>query len=124
MNLRFLISFLFLLPTYGATDITPAMIDDFDRQVERIMGQWNIPGAAVAIVKGGEVVNLKGYGVRTVGAPGKVDADTVFAIASITKPFTAAALGMLVSEGKLAWDGLCSAVTARKSSNMAVRAMA
>jgi CubicO group peptidase (beta-lactamase class C family) len=46
----------------------------------------------------------RGYGVRTLGRPEPVDADTLFAIASNTKAFTAAAIAMLVQEGKLGWD--------------------
>ena len=48
---------------------------------------------------------VKGYGVRKLGEPAPVDAGTLFGIASNTKVFTAAALGLLVEEGKLQWDG-------------------
>jgi CubicO group peptidase (beta-lactamase class C family) len=58
----------------------------------------------VAVVKDGETVLAKGYGVRELGAPGPVDEHTLFAIASNTKAFTAAALAILVEEGKLSWD--------------------
>src|SRR2546429_8384160 len=46
----------------------------------------------------------KGYGVRTIGDTARVDAHTLFQIASNTKAFTTAALAILVDEGKLAWD--------------------
>ena len=59
---------------------------------------------AVAIVKDGKVLFAKGYGVRAVGRPERVDADTLFGIGSNTKAFTVAALAMLVDEGKLSWD--------------------
>jgi CubicO group peptidase (beta-lactamase class C family) len=59
---------------------------------------------AVAVVKDGQVVLAKGYGVRRSGEPEPVDADTLFGIASNTKAFTCAALSILVEEGKLAWD--------------------
>jgi CubicO group peptidase (beta-lactamase class C family) len=62
-----------------------------------------VPGLAVAVVKDGEVVLTKGYGVRRLGEPAPVDAHTLFGIASNTKAFTAAALGILVDEGKIAW---------------------
>ncbi|MGH8398282.1 MAG: serine hydrolase, partial [Gammaproteobacteria bacterium] len=72
--------------------------------VQKIMQDWKVPGLAVAVVKDGKVVLARGYGVREVGKPGKVDADTLFAIASNSKAFTAAALGTLVEQDKLDWD--------------------
>ncbi|HZX70721.1 MAG TPA: serine hydrolase [Rhodanobacter sp.] len=77
---------------------------DLDAYVGRTMQQWQVPGMAVAVVKDGQVVLARGYGVRELGKPGKVDADTLFDIGSNTKSFTAAALGTLVSAGKLGWD--------------------
>lgn len=82
----------------------PAQLQDFDARVERVREQFDIPGIAVAIVKDGEVVLARGYGVREQGKPGAVDARTQFAIASNTKAFTAAALSMLADEGKLKLD--------------------
>jgi len=68
------------------------------------MAQWKVPGLAVAIVKDGKVVLARGYGVRELGKPAKVDADTLFGIASNTKAFTAAALGTLAQSGKIKLD--------------------
>lgn len=65
---------------------------------------FQVPGFAVAIVKDGEVVFAKGYGSRELGEPGRVDEHTLFAIASNTKAFTAAALAILVDEGEIGWD--------------------
>src|SRR5207302_4198055 len=62
-----------------------------------------VPGAAVAVVKDGKLVFAQGYGVRTLGDTGRVDAHTLFQIASNTKAFTTAALAMLADEGKLSW---------------------
>jgi CubicO group peptidase (beta-lactamase class C family) len=59
---------------------------------------------AVAVVKDGQVILAKGYGVRKLGETAPVDARTLFGIASNTKAFTATALGLLVEEGKLEWD--------------------
>lgn len=72
--------------------------------VERAMKLFDVPGIAIAIVKDGKVVATQGFGVRKLGAPDKVDAKTLFEVASNSKAFTAAALAMLVDEGKLAWD--------------------
>jgi len=77
---------------------------DFDAYVERVIKAFDVPGVAVAIVKDGRVVLAKGYGVRTLGKPDRVDADTRFGIASNTKLFTASAIAMLVEAGKLEWD--------------------
>jgi CubicO group peptidase (beta-lactamase class C family) len=75
-----------------------------DRVVRRAMETFSVPGVAVGIIKDGRLVFAKGYGVREVGKPAPVDADTLFGIASNTKAFTAAALAILADEGKLDWD--------------------
>jgi CubicO group peptidase (beta-lactamase class C family) len=77
---------------------------DVDQWVARAMRQFEVPGLALAIVKDDRVVVAKGYGVRKLGETTPVDARTLFGIASNTKAFTATALGLLVEEGKLAWD--------------------
>jgi CubicO group peptidase (beta-lactamase class C family) len=68
------------------------------------MDASGVPGTAVAVVHDDEVVFAKGYGVRELGKPDAVDTTTLFAIGSTTKAMTAAALGMLVDEGKVRWD--------------------
>ncbi len=77
---------------------------DLDAFVERVLDAFEVPGVGVAIVRDGDVVLARGYGVRTLGQPQPVDAHTRFGIASNTKAFTATALGLLVEEGKLEWD--------------------
>jgi CubicO group peptidase (beta-lactamase class C family) len=72
--------------------------------VERTMKLFDVPGIAIAVVKDGKVLASQGFGVRRLGAPERVDGKTLFEIASNSKAFTAAALAMLVDEGKLAWD--------------------
>ncbi|MCC4592681.1 serine hydrolase [Xanthomonas campestris pv. cannae] len=79
----------------------PPGLQDLDAQVERVRKQFDVPGIAIAIVKDGQVVLERGYGVRELGKPEPVDAQTLFAIASNTKAFTAAALSILADEGKL-----------------------
>jgi CubicO group peptidase (beta-lactamase class C family) len=90
-----------LLVVAGPLLAQEAYLDD---AVERVRKAFNVPGIAVAVVKDGQVVVAKGYGVRRQGDPAPVTARTLFGIASNTKVFTAAALAMLVEEGKLAWD--------------------
>ncbi|HUE20093.1 MAG TPA: serine hydrolase domain-containing protein [Bryobacteraceae bacterium] len=75
-----------------------------DEYVARAMQTFDVPGAAVAVVQNGEVALAKGYGVRRMGEPARVDEHTLFGIGSNTKAFTTAALAMLVDEGKLNWD--------------------
>ncbi|MDD5543765.1 MAG: serine hydrolase [Acidobacteriia bacterium] len=77
---------------------------DLDSFVEHTRQAFEVPGIAVAVVKDGQVVMAKGYGVRKLGDSTPVDANTLFGIASNTKAFTAAALAILVDEGKLRWD--------------------
>lgn len=79
-------------------------LQGFDDFVVSAMKSWNVPGAAVAIVKDGTVVLAKGYGLRNIQSNQPVTADTIFAIGSSTKAFTTMAMGMLAEEGKLAWD--------------------
>ncbi len=77
---------------------------DFDAYVTRGLQVLRTPGAAIAVVKDGKVLFAKGYGVRALGDTGRVDAHTLFQIASNTKAFTTAALAMLADDGKLSWD--------------------
>jgi CubicO group peptidase (beta-lactamase class C family) len=69
-----------------------------------IMDQTGIPGMAVAVVHGGEIVFAQGYGVRDIGKPDKVDADTVFQLASLSKPLGATVVATEVGAGAVAWD--------------------
>lgn len=73
--------------------------------VERVMREEQVPGVAVGIWYRGEPILLQGFGVTNVDAPRPVDETTLFKLASTTKAFTTAALGLLVEEGKLDWDG-------------------
>lgn len=77
---------------------------DLDDYVARALKEFEVPGLAVAIVKDGKVELIKGYGVRKLGEPAPVDEQTLFGIASNTKAFTAAALAILVDEGRISWD--------------------
>jgi CubicO group peptidase (beta-lactamase class C family) len=101
----FILFFTFLLAA-GANGYAGESIDlnELDRYIEAARKDWKIPGMAVAVVKDGQVVLANGYGVREFSRPGKVDDKTLFAIASNTKAFAAAALAILVDEGKIHWD--------------------
>ncbi|MFA6362501.1 serine hydrolase domain-containing protein, partial [Methanoregula sp.] len=79
-------------------------INGFDDFVTQKMTEYEVPGAVVGIVDNDSVVYLKGFGVREINTQEKVDPDTRFQIASVTKYITAQAIGTLVDEGKLTWD--------------------
>ncbi len=97
------VSLLAALPAVAA-DTTPAASPDFDDYVDKVRNSFDVPGIAVAVVKDGKIVLAKGYGVRDVDSGAPVTADTLFAIASNTKAFTAASLNMLADQGKLDMD--------------------
>ena len=82
----------------------PQLARHLDTYTAQAVRDWKAAGLAIAVVKDGQVVFAKGYGVRELGKPAPVDVQTLFAIGSTTKAMTAAAIGMLVDEGKLRWD--------------------
>ncbi len=92
------------LPSAGVAQKPAAPPPGFDAYVATVLKTFTVPGVAVAIVKDGKVVLARGYGVRRLGDPTPVDAQTQFGIASNTKIFTATALAILVEEGKVEWD--------------------
>jgi CubicO group peptidase (beta-lactamase class C family) len=75
-----------------------------DKVMESAMRAWQIPGAAVGIVREDRVVYVQGYGTKELGKTEPVTADTLFQIASTSKAFTTASMAMLATEGKLSWD--------------------
>lgn len=91
-------------PAPAIAAIAPASAYDLEQDVTRTMKAFDVPGIAIAVVKDGQVIAARGFGVRKLGEPAKVDGKTLFEIASNSKAFTAAALAMLVDEGKLKWD--------------------
>jgi CubicO group peptidase (beta-lactamase class C family) len=84
--------------------VAPAPAFNLEADVTRVMKTFDVPGISIAVVKDGKVIAAQGFGVRKLGEPALVDGKTLFEIASNSKAFTAAALAMLVDEGKLAWD--------------------
>ncbi|HUG53960.1 MAG TPA: serine hydrolase domain-containing protein, partial [Vicinamibacteria bacterium] len=105
MTRRVAIAIAVLFATATAFAVAPAdPLATATLEIERARREFEIPGIAVAVVKDGRTVVLEGYGVRRLGEEARVDADTLFAIASNTKAVTAAALGLLVEDGRLAWD--------------------
>ena len=96
-----------LLPSVGwaqAANDSATLADQVDAYVKRVMAGFpDQPAVSVAMVKDGQAVLTRGYGVRSVGGAA-VDEHTLFAIASNTKAVTCAALAILIDEGKVKWD--------------------
>jgi len=102
-----LLAGLLSLPAFAQTAppvTAPLDVAAVDAVVARTLKAFDVPGIAVAVVKDGQIVMSKGYGVSSLKTKAPVDANTLFGIASNTKAFTTAALGLLVDEGKLRWD--------------------
>jgi len=78
-----------------------AALDDLVRET---LQQTGVPGLSLAIVHGERIVALKGFGVRQAGKDEAVDDDTVFQLASLSKPIAATVVAALVGDAKVAWD--------------------
>jgi CubicO group peptidase (beta-lactamase class C family) len=100
---KFNVSLLLLL-AFSIPSFAQISDQEVDNVVNKALTAFNVPGIAVAIVKDGKVILSKGYGIKSIQTNEKVDANTLFGIASNSKAFTTAALAMLVDEGKLKWD--------------------
>lgn len=81
-----------------------AKLAGLDERIEAGRQAWGVPGMAVAVVYQDQVIHAEGYGLLRQSESGRVNADTLFGVASTTKAMTAATLAMLVDEGKLDWD--------------------
>src|SRR5436305_608020 len=102
------LSLLTLLSFFTAT-LTFAQQPDFienklDAYIKQGLKDWNLPGLAIAIVKDGKTVIMKGYGVRDIKTNEPVDENTLFMIASNSKLFTGTALAQLDVDKKLSLD--------------------
>ncbi|MGQ3675181.1 serine hydrolase [Xanthobacter sp. TB0139] len=103
-----------LMPELGASpaaDVMPLAPEGISKAlatlpdlISDIMTRSQVPGLAVAVVHDGKTVFAQGYGVRELGKPEPVDADTVFQIASLSKPITATITATQVTAGLVGWD--------------------
>ncbi|HWR36922.1 MAG TPA: serine hydrolase [Clostridia bacterium] len=98
------VAILILVLFFSLGTLAQSAPPDIDAWVARTMKEFEVPGIALAIVKDGKIVLAKGYGVRRLGLPEPVDANTLFGIASNSKAFTAADVAILVDEQKVSWD--------------------
>jgi CubicO group peptidase (beta-lactamase class C family) len=90
-------------PATDAADLE-ARLAGLARTLEQERERQHVPGMAVAVVRGDRIVFARGFGVRDLTSNEAVTPETLFAIGSSTKAFTATAIGMLVDEGKMSWD--------------------
>jgi CubicO group peptidase (beta-lactamase class C family) len=98
------------LASCGSKDADPdadrvnAALTQLDGLSAQAMARTGIPGLAIAVVYRDQVVYMKGFGVRQVGRPDPVDADTVFQLASVSKPIASTVVAAVVGDGLVAWD--------------------
>jgi len=88
----------------SAHPLDAARLQQVANFVEQMRKDFDVPGVAIGIIQDGKVVMARGFGVRQLGKPAKVDADTRFMIASNTKALTTLMLAKLVDAGKLDWN--------------------
>jgi CubicO group peptidase (beta-lactamase class C family) len=100
--------FALLISPLIADELPPQAVQtalpELEKLIEQTMKSTGVPGLSVAVVHKDQVVYLKGFGVKEVGKQGRVDADTVFMLASVSKPVASTVLAALVGEGLIKWD--------------------
>ncbi|MBX9584890.1 MAG: serine hydrolase [Gemmataceae bacterium] len=84
-----------------AADPSPSVVD---KVMADALAAWEVPGAALVVVRGDEVAVLNGYGRKQLDRPDPVTPDTVFPLASCSKAFTSTLLAMLADDGLVGWD--------------------
>lgn len=97
----FILVFLFTLKIQATEN---PKIKKLEKFIITAMDTFQQPGLAVGIIKNGTIILAKGFGVKSKDTNEKVDTETLFGIASLSKAFTAASIGMLVDEGTLEWN--------------------
>lgn len=88
----------------GSADQVSAAVSQLDAIVAEVMKRTGIPGLAVSVVHEDKVVYAKGFGVREAGSDAPVSADTVFQIASNSKPISSSVVSAAVGKGIVRWD--------------------
>lgn len=97
-----LLGFLFIL-SFNSTGQN-LDFNELDNFIDSTIHSWNVPGLAISIVKNGEVIYQKGFGIKDIQSKEKVEPQTLFYIASATKPFTAALALFLQQEKSINID--------------------
>ncbi len=92
-------------PTTNLTNSNvKAALVKLDNLAQENMRRTGIPGMAIAVVYQDQVVYLKGFGIREAGKPDPVDEDTVFQLASLSKPIASTVVASVVGTGKVKWN--------------------
>lgn len=91
-------------PGVVTSDRVALAVEQLPELAETILEQSGVPGMAVAVVFDDAVVFSGGFGAREIGKDGEVDADTVFQLASVSKPLAATVVSAVVSDGAVAWE--------------------
>lgn len=99
-----LILLLFVLSGTFAQSQENVDLEALDAYFEKMVQDWDLPSASIGVVKDGELIFTGNYGVKEIGKTEAPDENTLYAIASNSKAFTTAIIGMLVQEGKLDWN--------------------
>ena len=94
----------FFIAIFILCALIPASADEVDDYVKNQLRRLHIPGASVALVRDGRIIKAKGYGLANVEWNVPATNDTVYELGSVTKQFTAAAIMVLVEEGKVGLD--------------------
>ncbi|HNP34723.1 MAG TPA: serine hydrolase [Woeseiaceae bacterium] len=95
---------IFALGTCSTALMAAPSTKDIDRLLERAVKEFNAPGIAVSVVYDDKLFYADGRGITEVGTRTRIDENTLFQIASVSKAFTTASLALLVDEGKVGWD--------------------
>ena len=93
-----------LMLHHSSTAAQTADLHDLNAFIARALKEYQVLGAASAVVQEGKVVMAQGNGVRDMTKPGAVDENTIFQLASVTKSLSGSAAASVVDEGKLDWD--------------------
>lgn len=101
-KLHFII--LFFLSFYLTKAQTSIELKALDTYFQNALKEWNVPGMAIAIVSKDSVLFSKGYGFANIEKQTKVDGNTLFAVASNSKAFTATSIAKLVENKQLNWN--------------------
>ena len=101
---QFTTLFLLLLFFTSAFSQTKEQLGLLDKYYQKSLDEWHIPGMAIAITTGDSIIFSKGYGYANLEKKTKVDGNTLFAIASNSKAFTATSIAKMVEQDKLKWN--------------------
>ena len=96
-------------PHVTSEQVTHA-VQEVEKLAQKQIDQNALPGLAIAVVFQDKVVYAKGFGVRDINTKAPVNADTVFQLASVSKPIGSTVVAELVGEGKISWDSKLSAL--------------